>query len=323
MNRTVPTQKPYTLPEGYGHYSLGNNNQYGIGTAGEIIEPRQDYVSIRNTNYNSPQQYMNNSNLYSRGGNESEPTLTTHNFVETSSPIKVQDQSVSSISKNQSFQADYKSIGPVRTQTYSPVNNPNLVSKSPSKKESTFEPGYLFYESPGQKKINLTNSSKMVLKKVFDTEYSVDSPSKKKLFEKQESELYQTFKFTESTQDVTSQMPSATLISQEINFEFLQRSQQLFLNKLKANPKTEKAAIEDIVSESIDYLKHLNQHLRVGAILNIFEILFNQRYNIGPGTLGQITSALFNMLPQYHASNDFYMLYFTMETLSKKVINMI
>ena len=266
MIRTLPTQKAYTQPEEYTHYSLGNNNQFRSDPNVDSFEPRQEPVSVRNTNQNSPQQFLSNNNLYSRGGLESESTFTSHNFVETSSPIKVQDQSMSSV-KHQSFQAELKSVGPVRSQTYSPVHNVTSTSKSPSKKDGAFEPGYMFYESPGQKKINLTNSSKQVLKRVFDTEYSVDSPSKKKLAEKQE-EMYQTFKFTESPQDVSSQIPATNTRSQEINFEFLQRSQQLFLNKLKANPKTENAPIEDIISESIEYLKHLNQHLRVGAILN-------------------------------------------------------
>jgi hypothetical protein len=87
--------------------------------------------------------------------------------------------------------------------------------------------------------------------------------------------------------------------SDELDFDYMQRGHQLFLNKLKANPKIETATLEDILVESIDYLRHLSQLIRVGAIINIFEILYNEKQNLGITTINQITTQIFHHIPSF------------------------
>ena len=56
----------------------------------------------------------------------------------------------------------------------------------------------------------------------------------------------------------TGGIPLSSIKGQEINFEFLERSQQLFLSKIDSNPKLRKANIDEIILEALEYLKHLN-----------------------------------------------------------------
>lgn len=310
----IPNRTVYSQPSLY-----TNNPSRNAGS--DLLEPKDEIFSMRNNFQNSPSQ-RGQYNQHSKVQDNDQQYGNNQNG-ENTSPIKVHDQTNSSITKLQSSFENLKIGGGIRSQTYSPLNNSNLssVKKSPVKKDgSTFDPGNIFYESPGHKKNpNFTSSSKNVMKKVFDTEYSLDSPSKKKTIERGQGEqLYQTFKNDKNAQEEIDKLNANYLKNNEINYEFLERSQQLFANKLKANPKTENGNVDDIIAESLEYLKHLNHHLRVGAILNIFDILSNDNGNVGPGNLAQITSTLLTLLPQYQQAGDFNLMLFSLEVLCKE-----
>ena len=63
----------------------------------------------------------------------------------------------------------------------------NKKAYSPTSKFEQFEkfdPSYAFYESPGKSKPLISKTSKAIMKRVFDEEFSLESQSQKKQMEK-------------------------------------------------------------------------------------------------------------------------------------------
>ena len=81
------------------------------------------------------------------------------------------------------------------------------------------------------------------------------------------------------------------------------------------------ATIDDYIGESIEYLKHPDQHMRIGAIINLFDILYYNASAILPIHAEQICEQIFNLLPHFHNSEDFYFIYLTLEVLRNFFVN--
>ena len=175
----------------------------------------------------------------------------------------------------------------------------------------TFEPGSFFYESPGKKKINLGTSSVQIMKKVFDEEYSLHSPSRKKLSGKEAHESFlQTEKSSQGSRTGRIKEP-------EINFEILNNAYRTFLEKLHLNPMMQNADVYTYINESLSYFNYPDTDLKLGAIINIFDMLYYNKPNITEEQLNSISLQLLNIIPKYQALEDFYLLFFSHETLGK------
>ena len=234
----------------------------------------------------------------------------------TSSPVKVFDQSSYSAELRsgtpQLFEA--RSNAPVRTGTYSPVSNSKIASSNQKQNihGTSFDPGSFFYESPGKKLINLGNSSVQVMKKVFDEDYSLHSPSKKKAYE---DELKESSRASKNEQKNLNISQPSEQSNSEIDSEILNHAYKVFLEKLQSNPKMQSATIDLYISESLGYLLHPSNSMKLGAIINLFDMLYYNRDKLTEDQISHICTQFINLLPRYSASDDPYLIYCSLEVL--------
>ena len=277
----------------------------------DFIDPSEEYISIRDKE-NAYQQYpvSPNTNFYPNFG-EGEQSFNHYNTK--TSLYGVNDQSIKHRSSTPHY-LEHKSNTGIRSHNYSPLSqHRSSLGKSPSNKILA-DVGNNLYESSGKKKLNLASSSVKVMKKVFDEDYSLNSPSRKALQEQTDEEQdhsqYQDERSKEMTQTNRKKIP-------EISFDVLDKSYQLFLDKLKMNPKMEDATIDDYIAESIENFNHSNQYMRIGAAINLFDILYYNSSAILPEHVIQISTQIFNIILHFHASEDFYSLYLAFEVIRK------
>ena len=279
----------------------------------DFIDPSEDFYSVADKENSLHQHSLpQNPNLYS-SQTYKEQIGSKYNSVFRGSPVKISDESGRNRSVTPPY-LDYQSTTGLRSQNYSPLANSRAsVKRSPPRKASN-EMSNTLYESSGQKKVNLGTSSVQVMRKVFDEDYSLSSPNRKARRDDDEDDEQAEYQKEKS---ITLQKGNKNPRSQEVNFDFLDEAYQIFLNKLKVNPKMNNATIDDYISESIEYLKHPDQHMRIGAIINLFDILYYNASAILPTHAEQISDQIFNLLPHFHNSEDFYFVYLTLEVLRK------
>ena len=279
----------------------------------DFIDPGDDLPSgaDKENSFNNP--YSQNTNLYVNS-TEDNLSFTKSNSHNKASPVKIVDQSSYLRNKNSTPRnVDHKSHYSVRTKSYSPLGK-SSAKVSPTHKIAQ-ESGSNFYESSGKKKLNLASSSVQVMKRVFDEDYSLSSPKKRgsQGIDQAENLEYEDIRNRDSMGSSNNLKPAG------VSFELLDKSYQIFFNKLKVNPKMVNATIDDYIDESIEYLRHSDLQLRIGAVINLFDILYYNTSAILPDHVTQICTEIFNLLPQYHSTGDFNFLYLTMEVLRKSI----
>jgi hypothetical protein len=154
--------------------------------ATEPNQTQEDVSVSKHTDSNSPENRLQASILYK---NRVESDKIPYLSISSTSPPRSIEQAARSTGFKSTTprQFEAKPTVPLRTHTYSPIGS----AYKDVPQHATFEPGSFFYESPGKKKINLRNSSVKVMRKVFDEEYSLASPSKKKAYD---YSMYESFK---------------------------------------------------------------------------------------------------------------------------------
>jgi len=296
--------------------SISRKNTHSSGKAGK---PKKE---VNVTDFSSARSYqtlnseMKASILYRTITESDKERLHTNT---SSSPPRVMTQPnyASDTQKTKLWKLERKpTTNQIRTQTYSPVHGkrPLYSNQKGSPTSMSFEPGSFFYESPGKKKISLGTSSVQVMKKVFDEEYSLHSPSRKKFSEKETQESFQEHLKTEKSSQGSR---SARIREPEINFEILNHAYRSFLEKLHLNPMMQNADVYTYISESLSYFSYPETDLKLGAIINIFDMIYYNKPNISEEQLSTICLQLLNYIPRYQVLDDFYLLYFSLETLGK------
>ena len=278
----------------------------------DFIDPGEDLPSgaDKENSFNHP--YSQNTNLHVTSTDDNMYFMKSNSHSKAS-PVKIVDQSSYLRNKNSTPRnVDHKSHYSVRTKSYSPLSK-SSAKVSPTHKAAQ-DSGNNFYESSGKKKLNLASSSVQVMKKVFDEDYSLSSPKKRGSQGDQAENLEY-----EDIRNRDSMGSSNRLKTSGVSFELLDKSYQIFFNKLKVNPKMVNATIDDYIDESIEYLRHSDLHLRIGAVINLFDILYYNTSAILPDHVTQICTQIFNLLPQYHSVGDSNFLYLTMEVLRKLI----
>ena len=217
----------------------------------------------------------------------------------SSSPVKIFDQFSHSaeVRSGTPQPLEAKSNALVRSGTFSPVSNSKIGSSNQKQNNygPSFEPGSFFYESPGKKLINLGNSSVQVMKKVFDEDYSLHSPSKKKVHEDELKESFTSSLNERKNPNISqhSEQPNS-----EIDSEVLNHAYKVFLEKLQSNPKMQAATIDLYISESLGYLLHPSNSMKLGAIINLFDMLYYNRDKLTEDQISHICIQLINLSPK-------------------------
>lgn len=309
MERNYFGQTP-SAKEQMNRYNSEKFSRYSEAS-NELLEPQEDLDSSKRIITSSSGNIRANI-LYKNGTDHaSAPQIT----LSSTSPVKVMDQSLQSTSSNRNITPlhfDPKASGPIRTYTYSPVNSSKLGSSmNKGSPQTNFDPGNFFYESPGKKKINLNNSSVQVMKKVFDEEFSLHSPSKKKTTD---TELYESIRLQSHGDQSSSK---SDFRPQEIERDILHDAYKTFWENLQSNPEMKNATIDAYVGESLSCLSHSDDYLRLGAIINIFDMIYYTRASIPPDQISQICSYILDLLPKYYTVDDLYCLYCSLEVLGK------
>jgi hypothetical protein len=288
----------------------------------DFIDPGEDYPSAR-AKENSFTQHLapGYTSMYTSFPVEDERSSIKFNGTGKFSPTRTLDQSMSSKSKGPAPpNIDYKSNSAVRTKSYSPINSHKKATRrSPQHSRGTAEMSQSVYESSGQKKMNMPSSSVNVMRRVFDEDYSLSSPNKRIINESQDvvGDIDASWRIEEKSRDHMTSMQMSRPKGPEVNFEFLDRSYQILLAKIKANPNMSEASMDDYIKESVEYLTNSDMMLRTGALINLFDILYYNAHAIIPEYVIMISTQIFNLLPHYYTTDDFYFSYLSMEILRK------
>ncbi len=297
-SNTDPTRSAYPSNK----KSIGNTP---TALTYDFIDPSEDYVSIQDKE-NSFQQYSIPSQInyhfpnHERSNSFQQPPIRP-------SPAKFEDKTSVKNRGSVPHYIESKPNSALRSHNYSPVSNQRSTRRSPSHK-ALIETGNNVYDS-GQKVINFNPSSIQVMRKVFDEDYSLVSPQPQFIVNHEEEHHKPNGK--DNSQLENPENP------QEIDFEILDQAYQIFLNKLKMNPKLNNSTIDDYIYESIEYLKIPNQSMKIGAIINLFDIIFYNSSSINSEHVVQISTQMFSLVHQFYASDDFYILYLALEVLRK------
>jgi len=289
-------------------------SQYRIKTTGDIYELKDDVSSTKHTMTQNSENNNTRSNIKKAAKN-----MTKHSQItkEVLSPKRTLSHSKSLGSKKRPFHPHgLQTIGPVRTETYSPVNSIRVLlsHQKGSPKLTDFDPGSFFYESPGTKKINFGNSSIKIMQKVFDQEYSLHSPSKRKAAE---NEFYESFRQADSLQTNNNAINNPGLTKRfNLDFEILNNAYKTFLEKLQSDLNIKNVVISSYVSRSLEYLNHPDFDYKLGSLLIIFDMIYYNKSRITEEQIAQVCAAILSMLPEYQALEDHYLLSSALEILS-------
>ncbi len=297
--------------------SISRKNTHSSGKAGK---PKKE---VNVTDFSSARSYQTlnsetKASLLYRTITESDQERLHTNTSSSPPRAMTQPSYTSDTEKTRFWKLDRQpTTSHIRTHTYSPVHDkrPLYSYRKGSPTSMSFEPGSFFYESPGKKKINLGTSSVQVMKKVFDEEYSLHSPSRKKL------ETQESFQELSKAEKSSQGSRSARIREPEINFEILNNAYKSFLEKLHLNPMMQNADVYTYINESLSYFSYPDTDLKLGAIINIFDMIYYNKPNISEEQLNTICLQLLNYIPRYQALEDFYLLYFSLETLGKLFLN--
>ena len=289
-------------------------SQQRLFTTGDLPDSRGDISSTKHTTTQASEPNNKGSNTKRKPKDLKKTSKIPKDVL---SPKRTLSHSQSLGSTKKPFRLNgTQTIDPLRTQTYSPINTSKILlsQQKGSPKLTDFDPGSFFYESPGIKKINFGNSSIKIMQKVFDQDYSLHSPSKRKAAE---NEFYESFRQADESQNVNVIRNPLLTKRLNVDFEILNNAYKTFIEKLAKDHNA-----KDTISSlriSVSYLTHPDFDFKLGALLIIFDMISHNKSNLSEDQLAQVCAAILSVLPEYHALEDTYLLSSALEILGIKI----
>lgn len=202
--------------------------------------------------------------------------------------------------------------------------NPNKTSDRqpsyrPSSSKNSFYSSKSHTQSTGRlegSKGKPTSQSKKALEKLFGASLRSNSPSKRSLYElsPQEKSLAKSMQFGATMQRYDIQedpILAKTLeriegfdILAHLDFSFLDKSYNAFLDYLKEIPEVEQSSPDELIVLVCQELRNAYEELRAGAAVYLFELLSSQAEKVSYDQASFILAQIFENLPVYHEADE-------------------
>jgi hypothetical protein len=102
-----------------------------------------------------------------------------------------------------------------------------------------------------------------------------------------------------------------------LDFNMLNQAYLFFLETSRTNPNLQDAPIEVYIDDSLGFVNHSNVLLRIGALINIFEIVHYNRDAIPPEQISQICAQIIPLIAKYQGSEEFLTLFCALEVIGE------
>ena len=200
----------------------------------------------------------------------------------------------------------------------------NKKAYSPTSKFEQFEkfdPSYAFYESPGKPKPLISKTSKAIMKRVFDEEFSLESQSQKRQMEKTMNDFS---KFNRSMTSAMEGLSTQRVPENEskpsdifnIDYQYLEICQKNYFQNINADGEKVPETLDEQLNMTFQNFTTSDQRTRIGAILTLFELIYQNDNLIQSTQATEILTCLFEQLPSFYDNQDFYMELITLEIIS-------
>ena len=237
----------------------------------------------------------NNSNVQ----NDNKPSFRMHDMPMNQTGNNSYRQIPSSLNASQKFlrssgmSTKYQTPMSVDKKAYSPTTTFEQFEK--------LDPSKAIFECPGGIKPLVSKTSKAIMKRVFDEEFSMESPSKKKLMEKSMNDISQFNKSTSfTTEQRELQNKSKIINTSSIDYQYLEVCQKSYFEVINSGIENPSETLDEQLNMTAQNFTHPNQEIRIQST-----------------QAAGILSLLFEQLPKFYDSQDFYMQIITLEIISK------
>ena len=293
----------------------------------DFVEPQETFSAMRGSNDNSPYrnvEYKASYDANPRPRTQQENTRSM-GYSQIHNPAATKQATATNVLSARSFNYDDANASRGYSKQLNENNNSGILNKrpstaineqklasSPGAKKASYDQGHVFYNVPGKSQIKFNQNSKTIMQKVFDTEFSTSSPSKKRL-QTQEKNNAQVFDQSVNKLSLIQEDPllSKTLekidhfdVLSHLDFPFLEKSYQAFLDYLKGMPEMNTASLNELLLRVCDELRNSYEEIRAGAAIYLFELISENADSVSYDQMTNILAQIFENLPVYHEADE-------------------
>ena len=102
----------------------------------------------------------------------------------------------------------------------------------------------------------------------------------------------------------------------KIDYQYLEICQKFYFQNINSDVEKVPETLDEQLNMTIQNFTSSDQRTRIGAILTLFELIYQNDHLIQSTQAAGILTFLFEQLPNFYDNQDFYMEFITLEIIS-------